>query len=136
MQDTSAIIVTMSFLSAWISCFRVFLHDVRGTQVESEIFNELSKLIGWLHGQSPTTIDLFKKNKKTHRIINTVITARKQSWLGDLPIVLLGSQNLPTEECYSPAFVVTIISFLLPRAMAERVINGFQQQKFGNYHRK
>ena len=118
MADISASTVAISFLTGWISRFGVPLHVVtdRGSQFESELFQELSKLIGFhrlrttsYHPQSNGLIE------RQHRTIKTAIMARKQNWLTALPIVLLGLRNIPTENGYSPSVAVTGESLLLPR---------------------
>ena len=80
-----------AFVVTWISRFGVLLHITdRGTQFKSELFAELSKLVGFhrlrttsYHPQCNGLIE------RCHRAIKTAITARKlrrkESWLTAFP---------------------------------------------------
>lgn len=120
MPDVTASTVAISFMNAWISRFGVPLYVVtdRGTQFESELFQELSSLTGFhrlrttaYHPQANGIIE------RQHRILKTAIIARKQNWLDALPIVLLGLRSTPTEHGFAPSVAVTGSSLLLPKPM-------------------
>lgn len=122
MSDITASTVAISFLNAWVSRFGVPLYVLtdRGTQFESELFKELSTLVGFHRLRTcayrPQTNGIIERQ---HRTIKSAIMARKQNWLTALPIVLLGLRNIPNEDGYSPSLAVTGTSFLLPRQMLD-----------------
>jgi len=118
--DITAASVAIAFFEVWISRFGVPLNVVtdRGTQFESELFSELSALVGFqrlrttaYHPQSNGMVE------RVHRTIKTAITARKQNWLNALPIILLSIRNLPNDSGFSPAVAVTGTSLLLPHPL-------------------
>ena len=57
--------------------------------------------------------------ERLHRSIKTAITARNESWLLALPIVLLGLRSLPNENGLSPFKAVTGSSILMPQIMLD-----------------
>ena len=131
MSNISASTVAHSFISGWISRFGVPLHVItdRGTQFESELFNELSKVVGFhrlrttaYHPQTNGMIE------RSHRTIKTAITSRKESWLTALPVVLMGIRGTPNESEYSPFNAVTGASMLLP----QQFINADNSNQFNN----
>ena len=120
MENISALTVAISFLNVWVSRFGVPLHVVtdRGTQFESELFSELSKLLGFhrlrttaYHCQANGLIE------RQHRTIKTAIMSRKQNWLDALPIVLIGLRNTPLENGYSPSYLVTGNHLMMPKVI-------------------
>ena len=124
--DISATTIASAFLQGWISRWGVPLHVVtdRGSQFESELFTELSKLVGF--ERIRTTAYHPKSNgmvERCHRTIKTAIKARKQNWLDALPVVLLGIRATPNESGYSPYTAVTGSAFLLPRPMIDAQID-------------
>ena len=90
----------------------------RGTQFEAELLSELSKLIGF-HRLRTTSYhaQANRKIERVHRTLKTALTARKQSWLDALPVVLVGIRGTPNETSYSPFTAVTGATFLLPQPM-------------------
>ena len=83
LSEITASTVALGFLNTWISRFGVPLHLVtdRGAQFESELFMELSSLIGFhrlrttsYHPQCNGMIERF------HRTLKTAIKARGESW--------------------------------------------------------
>ena len=88
----------------------------RGSQFESELFLELSKLIGFYHLRTtsyhPQANGIIERQ---HRTLKTSVMSRKQNWLDALPIVLLGKRNIPNEDGVSPAIATTGTHFLLPQ---------------------
>jgi len=115
--DTTATSVAIAFLSGWISRFGVPLTCVtdRGSQFESELFSQLSTLIGFhhirttsYHPQSNGYIERF------HRTLKAAIMARRENWLLSLPIILLGIRMSPNSLDYSPFTAVTGAYILCP----------------------
>lgn len=130
--EITASTVATAFLNVWIARFGVPLHVVtdRGTQFESELFLELSKLVGFhrvrttaYHPQTNGCIE------RAHRTIKTAITSRKQSWLDALPVVLLGIRSIPNETGYSPFTAVTGSSILIPKHMIINEEDSFTNEK-------
>lgn len=118
--DITASSVAIAFFEIWISRFGVPLNVVtdRGSQFESELFTELSALVGFerlrttaYHPQTNGMIE------RVHRTIKTAIMARKQNWLNALPVVLLSIRNLPNDSGFSPAVAVTGTTLLLPHPL-------------------
>ena len=122
MTEITASAVAIAFVNVWISRFGVPLHVItdRGQQFESELFNELSKITG-LHrlrtsAYHPQTNGMVER---LHSSIKTAVTARNESWLLALPIVLLGLKSLPNENGLSPFKAVTGSSILMPQVMLD-----------------
>lgn len=122
LADITAQTVAYSFVNVWISRFGVPLHVItdRGSQFESEMFEELSSVVGFhrlrttaYHPQSNGMIE------RTHRTIKAALMARKENWLQALPIILLGIRNVPNENGISPFSAVTGTSLLLPKLMVD-----------------
>ena len=118
LQNTSASTIAIAFLNTWIFRFGVPLHVVtdRGSQFESELFRDLSTIIGFYRlcttAYHPQTNGIIER---LHRTLKTAIMARKQSWLEALPIVLLGIRNMPNDQGFSPVAAVTGTQLLLPK---------------------
>ena len=122
LADITAQTVAQAFVSTWISRFGVPLHVItdRGSQFESEMFDELSSVVGFhrlrttaYHPQSNGMIE------RTHRTIKSALRARKENWVKALPIVLLGVRNFPNENGFSPFSAVTGTSLLMPKLMID-----------------
>ena len=118
--DTTATSVAIALISGWISRFGVPLTCVtdRGSQFESELFSELSSLIGFHHIR--TTSYNPKANgiiERFHRTLKSAIMARKTNWLLALPIVLLGYRMSPNSSNFSPFTAVTGSHMLTPYPM-------------------
>lgn len=122
LADITARTVTKAFIDIWISRFGVPLHVVtdRGSQFESEMFDELSSIVGFhrlrttaYHPQTNGMIE------RMHRTIKTALKSRKENWLTALPIVLLGIRNTLNENGISPFNAVTGTSLLIPKLMVE-----------------
>lgn len=116
--EITASAIASAFLAGWISRFGVPLHLVsdRGSQFESELFTELSRLIGF-HRLRTTSYHPQTNGKieRAHKTIKTAITARKQGWLEALPVVLLGIRCTPNDTNYSPFTAVTGETLLVPQ---------------------
>ena len=117
LSDITAPTVATAFINTWISRFGVPLHVItdRGSQFESELFQEISHLIGFhrlrttsYHPQTNGMVE------RMHRTLKTSIIARKQSWLISLPIVLLGIRAALNESGFSPFTALTGADLLLP----------------------
>ena len=118
MSEITASTVATAFLNTWISRYGVPLYVVtdRGSQFESELFRELSSIVGFhrlrttsYHPQTNGMIE------RVHRTIKTAITARRESWLDALPVVLLGIRSIPNESGFSPFTALTGSNLLLPK---------------------
>lgn len=120
LTNITASSVAVAFFNTWISRFGVPLYVVtdRGTQFESELFKELSSLVGFhrlrTSAYKPQTNGIIER---AHRSIKSAIMARKQSWLDSLPVVLLGLRALQNETGFSPATAVTGTSMLCPKPL-------------------
>ena len=120
LEDITAASVAVAFVNTWVSRFGVPLYVItdRGMQFESELFKELSALVGFhrlrttpYHAQCNGMIE------RQHRTLKTAITARKEDWLQALPVVLLSIRNIPNESGFSPFTAVTGTSLLFPRPL-------------------
>ena len=115
--NTCASSVAIALISGWISRFGVPLSLVtdRGSQFESELFSQLSHLIGFHHIR--TTSYNPKSNgliERFHRTLKSAIMARKANWYISLPIVLLGLRMSPNSLNFSPFTAVTGSYMLVP----------------------
>ncbi|KAF2345732.1 Reverse transcriptase domain [Trinorchestia longiramus] len=124
--DTSASSVAIAFMSGWISRFGVPLEVVtdRGAQFESELFSNLSSLLGFHHVRTtsyhPQSNGLVER---LHRTLKTDIMARQQNWFHSLPIVLLGLRMTPNVAGFSPFTAVTGTMMLCPQPVISRDIH-------------
>ena len=119
-SDITAQTVAEAFVNTWITRFGVPLHVIsdKGKQFESELFLELSKIIGFYrlrttsyHPQCNGLIE------RAHRTIKAAIMARKESWISALSIVLMGIRSMPNCSNFSPFYAVTGAQMLLPQLM-------------------
>ena len=122
LTEITAASVAHAFLTTWVSRFGVPLYVVtdRGRQFESELFKELSSLIGFhrlrttsYHPQSNGIIE------RCHRTLKTAIMARKQDWLTALPVVLLGIRCIPNDSGLSPFTLITGGLLMSPRSIID-----------------
>ena len=117
MIDTTAITVADTFFRTWICRYGVPLYVIsdRGSQFESELFQELSELVGF-HRLRTTAYhpECNGKVERQHRTLKTSIMARKQNWIDALPAILLGMKITPLENGYSPAELVFGKRLLMP----------------------
>ena len=118
LPDISAKTVAFYFLHGWISRFStpLYLLTDRGPQFESELFYELSKIIGFHRLRTaayrPATNGLIERS---HRTLKAAIMAKRQEWLTSLPVILLGVRCMPNESGISPFLAVTGKTPLSPR---------------------
>ena len=124
MIDITAKSVAYAFLQGWISRFGVPLYVItdRGTQFESELFRELSSLVGFhrlrTSAYHPQTNGMVER---MHRTLKTAIIARKETWMKALPVVLLGLRCMPNSNGLSPFFSVTGKTPLSPRNLFTKI---------------
>lgn len=117
LTDTTARSIAIAFVSGWVSRFGVPLQVVtdRGAQFESELFAELSSVIGFHHirttGYHPQANGIIERH---HRSLKTAIRARQENWFFALPVVLLGYRMTPNQTEYSPFTAVTGAHMLCP----------------------
>ena len=116
--DIAATTIAYAFLEGWVSRFSVPLYVLtdQGKNFESELFYELSTLIGFhrlrtsgYHAQSNGFLE------RRHRTIKTALMARGKHWLSSLPVVLWGLRAMPDSDGISPSLRVTGKTPLLPR---------------------
>ena len=118
--DTTAISVAIAFVSGWITRFGVPLSVVtdRGAQFESELFSELSNIIGFSHVRTtsyhPQANGLIERH---HRSLKSTIRARRENWFYSLPIVLLGYRMTPNYTGFSPFTAVTGTHMMCPHPL-------------------
>lgn len=142
----------------WLAKFGVPLYVVtdRGSQFESELFQELSKVVGCSYRlrtttYHPQTNGFIERARDTPK---TGIVTHKESWTNVIPIVLLGmhnASNKPGFHCLlrSQAPTPILISHLLveePNAkrdtsISDKHIHGlvksiaqFEVHSFGKWH--
>jgi hypothetical protein len=118
--DTSAKAVAYSFLSNWISRFGVPLYILtdRGAQFESQLFSELSSLIGFHRLRTSSYRPSTNGNlERCHRILKASLKARGGDWFLSLPLVLLALRALPDEDGFSPFLRVTGKTPLFPHGL-------------------
>lgn len=122
LTNITAQAVAQAFLVNWISRYGVPYYVVtdRGSQFESELFQELSRSVGFhrlrtnaYHPQSNGMVE------RLHRVIKTSIMARGENWLSALPLVMLGVRLLPAESGFSPFTAMTGSSLLCPRILID-----------------
>lgn len=121
--DVAASTVAIAFLTTWVSRFGVPLQLVtdRGAQFESELFAELSKLIGFHHVR--TTAYHPQSNgfvERLHRSLKAALMARGGNWLLSLPIVLLSLRMSPNSLDYSPFTAVTGTHMFCPHPLIDK----------------
>lgn len=120
MPDMSAVSVASAFLETWVSRFGVPLYLItdRGGQFESDLFRELSAMIGFhrirTSAYKPSSNGMVER---AHRTLKAAIRTRKENWLRCLPVVLLGIRATPNESGYSPFTAITGSALLFPRIM-------------------
>lgn len=112
--------VAKAFVSTWVSRFGVPLELIsdRGRQFESELFKELSRVLGFhrirttaYHPQSNGLLERF------HRTLKASLRGKVLeglSWSESLPIVLLALRMTPPEHDWSPFTMVTGSTPLVP----------------------
>ena len=118
--DITAQTVAWAFLTGWVARFGVPLQVFtdRGSQFESELFEQLASLIGF--HRLRTTAYRPQCNglvERAHRTLKTAIMARRQDWLAALPVVLLGLRTLPNDSGFSPFTAVTGGLLMCPKPL-------------------
>lgn len=117
--DTKAETVAKAFFLNWISRFGVPLKLTtdQGTQFESELFNELNKLLGTrkihttaYHPQGNGIIERWHRTFK-----NAIKSHATDRWMEILPTILLGLRSIILENLKaSPAELVYVSNLRLP----------------------
>lgn len=110
-----------AFMSSWVSRFGVPLELVtdRGRQFESEIFRELSSVLGFVrmrttayHPQSNGLLERWHRSLKAS--LRTRLRDSRDNWFHALPAILLGFRNAPQDNGLSPFNMVTGAQSLTP----------------------
>lgn len=131
-KNMSAKNVAFTFFSGWVSRFGVplFVLTDRGMQFESELFTELSKLVGFHRLRTtayhPNTNGMVER---AHRSLKSSLMTHKNSWLIALPTVLMGLRAIPNESGYSPFYALTGKMPLLPKMLLNRTPNNKEENK-------
>lgn len=100
--DIRAETVAKSIVKEWVSRFGCPTSIVtdQGTQFESELFRELSRILGFKRKR--TTAYNPKANgmlERWHRTLKAAIMCRANcQWSSELPIILLGLRSIPRED--------------------------------------
>ncbi|BHF67513.1 hypothetical protein SprV_0301054000 [Sparganum proliferum] len=100
-SDTSAENIAMFFLTHWISTFGVpaTLTTDRGSQFQSSLFREFTKLLGCAHitttAYHPASNGLMER---LHRQLKSALMSQTESWSVNLPLVLLGIRSSVKED--------------------------------------
>ncbi|BHF80355.1 hypothetical protein SprV_0702348100 [Sparganum proliferum] len=100
-SDTSAENIAMVFLTHWISTFGVpaTLTTDRGSQFQSSLFREFTKLLGCAHitttAYHPASNGLVER---LHRQLKSELMSQTESWSVNLPLVLLGIRSSVKED--------------------------------------
>jgi hypothetical protein len=116
--DTTTPSIAIAFVCGWIARFGVPLSVItdRGSQFESELFANLSSILGFHHIRTtayhPQANGLIERH---HRCLKAAIMARRSNWFYSLPIVLLGFRMTPNASGFSPFTAVTGTYMLCPR---------------------
>ena len=124
--DTTASSVAIAFVSGWISRFGVPVNVItdRGSQFESELFAEISSIIGFNHMRTtsyhPQSNGMIERH---HRSLKAAIRARNENWYFTLPIALLGYRLTPNASGFSPFSAVTGSQMLCPQPILDKNIN-------------
>ena len=126
-DSITAEVVSQSFIATWFSRFGVplFLTTDRGSQFESELFNEISKTLGFVrlrttayHPQANGKVERY------HRTLKASIMTSKLNWIEALPIVMFAHRIALTDKDVSPFNLVTGADVLLPSCIQQ----GHKQQ--------
>lgn len=65
-----------------------------------------------------------------HRTMKAALTARKESWLVALPIMLTGTRAEPNSSNTSAFFTVTGTNIMVPQLLVDDGNNNIDNQKF------
>ena len=125
LKNITADNVAQHIVQEWFSRYglpRSIITD-RGTQFESQLFNNLSRNLGIAHFRTtayhPQTNGLIER---LHRTLKTslAILSTSTSWTRVLPYVLLGWRNTPSRTtCASPAQLLFGTSLSLPNELID-----------------
>ena len=103
MTDSTSISCARALLTQWVARFGVpaSITSDRGVQFESELWNELNRLLGSEKHRTtsyhPASNGIIERH---HRHLKTALKARldNENWVDELPIVLLGIRAAPKED--------------------------------------
>ncbi|PAA92161.1 hypothetical protein BOX15_Mlig008949g9 [Macrostomum lignano] len=120
LESITAEVVAHAFVSSWVSRYGVPLYVItdRGRQFESEFFHSVSSSIGF-HRLRTTAYHPQTNGKveRAHRTLKTMLRARGNDWLTDLPVALLAMHVAPDDQGISPFTRVTGELPMVPRIL-------------------
>ena len=120
-----------AFVSTWVSRFGVPLELVtdRGTQFESDLFKQLSSVLGFVRIR--TTSYNPKANglvERPHRTLKTILRSYKTDWIKALPLALFAMRITPSEATGVAPY--TMVTGSVPHIPSR----AFQSEKYADSH--
>jgi len=121
-REITADVICKCFLFNWVARYGPPLYIItdKGSQFCSELINNLSRFLG-VH-QIRTSSYNPKANglvERCHRSLKASLIARGESWIEQLPFVLLGLRMHPQEDGSSPYSRLTGEQPMMPKVLTE-----------------